>query len=373
MKIRTRLLSDKGLNQFELGLLRNIRRYGWHVNGIGAEGHIPNWAYSVGIYAKYGQPEVIMFGLDIEVMYEMISGYVAHVKEGKSVVESAPVTGILKGHTCAFRNIQPQWRDSLLRSASWYYHGIDFPAMQCFWMDRSGKFPWDRGVRKLKHAPQPLLYQDSMEKTGMSALFEETPWKFEDSPDTACFTSRFILDGEPVTFVSHDFDGDWQFHGDQDPLESEPLIVGLSCMVSLDSSIEDLHDLPCGWAAERKSPRHKWRRFRNHPFPTFEEDGYYLDDVALLSGARDDLAPPSKRRRENCRVGDYVKLLFRFAEEAAPREDGETERMWVVITEVDKDEGIYTGKLDNDPVHTSVSCGDVLQFHPDHIAEIYRG
>lgn len=57
----------------------------------------------------------------------------------------------------------------------------------------------------------------------------------------------------------------------------------------MDASIEELHDLPCGWAAERKSPKHKWKRFKYHPFPSFVEDGYYLENTVELAEHRDDL------------------------------------------------------------------------------------
>jgi hypothetical protein len=140
----------------------------------------------------------------------------------------------------------------------------------------------------------------------------------------------------------------------------------------MDSSIEELHNLPNGWMAERKSPKHKWKRLKHHPFPSFDEGGYYLEDVVELAMHRDDLSPPSKRRRESCKVGDSVKLLFRFAEEDSQRHDYETERMWVTITEVDDESGYYSGVIDNDPVHSSASYGDELQFHPLHIAEIIK-
>ena len=126
---------------------------------------------------------------------------------------------------------------------------------------------------------------DATDLLGMSV---DEPWRFADSPDNACFTSNYVLEGSPITFVSHDFEGDWQFHGDQSPNRAKPKVVCLSCIVKIDDSIADLHDLPRGWAAERKSPKHKWRRFKHHPFPSFDEDGYYLDDAVELAKHRDD-------------------------------------------------------------------------------------
>ncbi len=373
MSILTRKITDKDLNHFERGMLKNIKKYGWHANGIPSEGSSPDWAYSVGLFAKYGQPELITFGLEIATLHDMISRYADLLQAGKRYGDGAKINGIIPDKVCVLREIHVPWREPLLRSASWYYHYQDYPVLQCFWPDRHGYFPWDDHCNKRSRKVQPLLYEQSVEKTGLpKSLLVDEPWRFAGSPDTACFTSDHVLKGSPITFVSHDFEGDWQFHGDQSAHRVKPKVVCLSCIVEIDASIEELHDLPCGWAAERKSPKHKWKRFKHHPFPCFDDDGYYLDDVVELAKCRDDLTPPSERRREKCQIGDRVKLLFRFAKEDAPRKDNETERMWVTITDIDDDNGYYTGVIDNEPMHTAAAIGDELQFHPLHIAEITK-
>ena len=373
MKPKTRSLTDKDLNRFERGVLKNIQKHGWHANGIPGEGSTPAWTYSVGLFAKYGQPELIVFGLEIETMHEMIARYADLLQAGEEYGDGVKIDGIIPGHPCVLREVHVSWREPLLCSASWYYHYQEYPVLQCFWPDRHGYFPWDDHCNKRSRKVQPLLYEQSVEKTGLpKSLLVDEPWRFADSPDTACFTSDHVLEGSPITFVSHDFEGDWQFHGDQSPDRVNPQVVCLSCIMEMDVSIEELRDLPCGWAAERKSPKHKWKRLKHHPFPSFDEVGYYLDDAVELAEQRDDLSPPSKRRRENCKVGDSVKLLFRFAAEDAPRKDSETERMWVKITEVDDDNGYYTGLIDNESVHSAAANGDAIQFHPLHIAEIIK-
>lgn len=85
MTITTRTLTDKDLNRFERGILKNIHKHGWHVNGIPGDDFAPNWAYSVGVFAKHGQPELIVFGLEIEKMHQMISHYVDVIQAGKRI------------------------------------------------------------------------------------------------------------------------------------------------------------------------------------------------------------------------------------------------------------------------------------------------
>lgn len=211
MSIATRNLTDKDLNRFERKILKNVQKYGWHANGIPGEGTSPNWAYSVGLFAKYGQPELILFGLEVESMHEMIARYADLLQAGKEFSDGAKIDGIIPDKTCVLREVHVPWLEPLLRSASWYYHYEEYPVLQCFWPDRHGCFPWEDHCSK-----------------------------------------------------------------------------------------------------------------------------------------------------------------HRFAAEDAPREDNQTERIWVSITNVDDDYGYYTGVIDNEPIHSAAAYGDELQFHPLNIAEIKK-
>ncbi|WP_158825014.1 immunity protein Imm33 domain-containing protein [Mucilaginibacter lacusdianchii] len=62
-----------------------------------------------------------------------------------------------------------------------------------------------------------------------------------------------------------------------------------------------------------------------------------------------------------------VKLIFRFD----PYEKGQpsAERMWVIITSVNKD-GTYKGTLDNDPYYIKdLKAGDEITFRREHIIQ----
>lgn len=196
-------------------------------------------------------------------------------------------------------------------------------------------------------------------------------WKFQDKPNTACFTTTFVLEGSPILRVYRDYEGDWQFHGatDQSADDSVGKIVALKEIVRLDGSVMELHDLPYGWAAERATPTARWRRFKNTPFASYEENGYYLEDALWLSEYLADINPPDQETRENLKVGEYVKLVFRFADEESDRKDGQCERMWVQVTGCDN-QGYYVGRLENDPHHGDVANGDTIHFHPLHVADI---
>lgn len=197
-------------------------------------------------------------------------------------------------------------------------------------------------------------------------------WRFVDARNAISFTTKFVLEGSPILRVYHDYEGGWQFHGapDQPATPEVGKLVCLSNMIDMDTSLAALHDLPWGWRATRDSVDAPRVRKKNHPFPTFKENGFYLEDAEWISEFLEDVNPPPEEVRQNLPVGAYAKLLFRFAEEMADRLDCQVERMWVRVAERDDHEN-YVGILRNDPIHDQVlRWGDTVHFHPLHIMKV---
>ena len=91
----------------------------------------------------------------------------------------------------------------------------------------------------------------------------QTPWPFDDSPDTACFTTRSVLIRQkPVVVVKHDDEDDcWHFlcNADADALDAR--VISLREMLQLAPDLVELADLPSGWSAVRDNLTSDWRRF----------------------------------------------------------------------------------------------------------------
>ena len=198
-------------------------------------------------------------------------------------------------------------------------------------------------------------------------------WPFDTPPSTACFTTRSVVNGAPILRVVHDYDGDWQFYSSTSQTDDdEYLVVSLESIVRQDRSILRVHHLRPGWSAERSRIEYPWDFFRDNPFPTFEEQGYYLEDAVWLSQYLLEIQPPSRDLREDVPTGRYVKLVFRFAAEEADREDGQCERIWVCVIGLDES-GYYLGTVENEPQHAAAALGDLIHFHPRHIMDISNG
>lgn len=87
-------------------------------------------------------------------------------------------------------------------------------------------------------------------------------WPFDQPRNSTTITMRQVLEGsEPILLVSHDADDHgWQFIGYTDACTEDGRVVCLEAMVARDPSVLQVADLPPGWQAVRRSPKHPWQR-----------------------------------------------------------------------------------------------------------------
>lgn len=90
---------------------------------------------------------------------------------------------------------------------------------------------------------------------------------FSDSPNTAVFTTKFVIDEQnEITRVTHEIeDGAWQFFSDDkfDDFETIAKVVGLREIIDIDKSVLEIADLPLGYIATRKNKNDKWQIQKN--------------------------------------------------------------------------------------------------------------
>jgi len=75
----------------------------------------------------------------------------------------------------------------------------------------------------------------------------------------AVFTSKHVIEnGSLITHVSHDPEGDWQFHSEEDISEEDARIVGLGEIIEIDESVKGVLDMPIGCSATRNNRDENW-------------------------------------------------------------------------------------------------------------------
>ncbi|MBU6120710.1 DUF4262 domain-containing protein [Hymenobacter siberiensis] len=123
--------------------------------------------------------------------------------------------------------------------AQWFYDCEAFPALQLFWTDKGGKFPWEPEFEESYQLDQPLLGQ-------------KLDFKFFEPRNAATFIAEEVLSGgRPILWVWHDSDdGTWSFANKS---SDKMLIVGLDEAVAHDPAINNLFNLPTDYIATRVS------------------------------------------------------------------------------------------------------------------------
>ena len=117
----------------------------------------PGFAYSFGLFEEFKHSEIIIFGLDSAIMHGVINDAGDQVRKGARFFDGDMSGELLEGYNCAFREVNPlQYRETC-SWAVWFYGNSEFPVLQLFWPDRSGRFPWDEGFTESLRSFQPDL------------------------------------------------------------------------------------------------------------------------------------------------------------------------------------------------------------------------
>jgi hypothetical protein len=135
----------------------DIDTYGWHVILVSEDGEGPGFAYSIGLHRTLRHPEVVIFGLDLAILHRLVNDIAAEVRRGERFGEGDTSDEILEGYPVAFRGVSAEFYEEYLGQAIRYYGGTAFPALQCFWPDREGRFPWQSGYGYGVDQLQPQL------------------------------------------------------------------------------------------------------------------------------------------------------------------------------------------------------------------------
>ena len=223
----------------------NIAQHGFEICMLEKEGFLPAFVYSIGLFETYNHPEIIIFGLKMDVMTRMLNGIGDKIKKGKKFVTHKEYRGFIQNYPIQFLKVKEVHYPDYLGFAGNYYDSWDFPTLQLVWTDKNSKWSWEEGFNEDWLFQQPLLDRNE-------------DFKFYEHRNLGVFTTRKILDGQPILFVYHNSDGDWQFHHDQLPNLKDGKLVALEALVKKDPSLNELHYLGYGQRAIRNSVDDKW-------------------------------------------------------------------------------------------------------------------
>ncbi len=145
-------------NDFEQTLITNIEKFGWHCNYIFGENGSPPFAYSVGFFHSYHQPEIIVFGLSQNLSHSLLSHIAMQFATGKEVDFVSLSQDLLEDYICKFVSVSSDQAAEYLLSAQWLYKEQPFDVLQLVWPEYSKNvFPWENGASDEFVQSQPII------------------------------------------------------------------------------------------------------------------------------------------------------------------------------------------------------------------------
>jgi len=191
-------------NEIGAATVDTVRRHGWV--SLWVAGSI-DFAYTVGLWHTFGEPEVVMFGLEGEGMQTWLNTCVELGRDKGWPAPDEPFHGVIDGFETQLRDVHPSWHRALFGAAIGFYRGTMVPVRQLIWPDRNGLWPWDDEATPSSRNRQAFSWLPVHEHpAGSWRLVGEMPeFPFPVGPDAWVLTTRALLDGgRSVATVSHD-------------------------------------------------------------------------------------------------------------------------------------------------------------------------
>jgi hypothetical protein len=230
----------------EKKILDDVKQFGFHVGIIAEDEYLPGFAYTIGLFKTYKHPEIIVFGLNNEIMHGILNELGSEIKKGKSFSPNKDYDNIISNFPVKLIEIKKEYYQDYFGYGGWFYENkFEFPAYQLVWTDKENKYPWEDGFYEKWKFKQPILDRN-------------TDFKFYEERNLGVFTTEATLAGKPILRVYHNEDGDWQFHSEENPDIENSKIVTIESLVKLDPTLNDIYYLNFGQSATRKTADSEW-------------------------------------------------------------------------------------------------------------------
>ena len=156
------------MDEADLRVRSDVETFGWHVAKIAGDEKAPPWSFTIGLEERFDHPEILIFGMEVELLHSLLNHLGEMLKRGRSFRDNERAAGVLENHPPLFRTVLPRWYGPFVGNAGWYYREREFRVLQCFWPDVDGILPWEPGFDGAWVGKQPLLFEED-ESTALGA------------------------------------------------------------------------------------------------------------------------------------------------------------------------------------------------------------
>lgn len=145
-------------NDYERELVEKVEKGDWQVTAVFAkkESDLP-FAYTIGIFQNFGQPEILMIGPDSKSAAQYVNRCGARIKAlGETYSAGNFYTGIMNDLDVCMIEANYKAKEEYALSCNWFYRGHGYPLLQCVWPSNKGFWPWDEHAWADYKSRQPL-------------------------------------------------------------------------------------------------------------------------------------------------------------------------------------------------------------------------
>ncbi|WP_165244365.1 DUF4262 domain-containing protein [Paludisphaera soli] len=147
------------MSEVERTTRESIARHGWHVIKVPDDAEGPGFAYNIGFHMTFDHPEVIVFGLDLDIMHRMINNLGFELRAGARFGPGDRCSEVLETCEVAFQAVARRHYDEYFGFGI-RIQGEAFEAIQMCWPDARGRFPWESGFSSAGGIELPRLDVD---------------------------------------------------------------------------------------------------------------------------------------------------------------------------------------------------------------------
>jgi len=155
------------LNDHEKNLITNVETHGWFATHVfDPDGNDPNFTYSTGFAKTLNVPEFIIFGLDQELMHDMLWEVFRQLESGAVPEDGMRWHDLIEGFHCISKKAShPDLHKEYTCSANWFWrregHTTPLDVYQIVWPGaQQGLFPWEEGCNEYVISQQPQLWKN---------------------------------------------------------------------------------------------------------------------------------------------------------------------------------------------------------------------
>jgi hypothetical protein len=137
-----------------------IETHGWALEPVVARPDFdppqPGYAYTIGLPALVGFPEVAVFGLTPAAANGLLGLVVDALRGGTEIPLGVELIGLLDNELrCLFAPIEAH--DAWFATGAAWYRGADWDVVQLLYPDRNGFMPYEAGYDQRMRFAQPLV------------------------------------------------------------------------------------------------------------------------------------------------------------------------------------------------------------------------